>query len=450
MSLALILVLLAAQPEGEPGRVAFEDVNVLPMDAERVLAHQTVSIRDGFIEEISPWRSSKLAPGAKRILGNGDLYLMPGLADMHVHAERSEDLLLYVTHGVTTVLNLGGARGDLVHSIRDKIEKGEILGPHCYVSFIIDGSGLPDIFFVKSAEEARAAVRLAKTNGYDFIKVYNTLSREAFFAIIDEARSQGLAVGGHGVRSVGLKEQLAAGQVMVAHGEEFIYSAFWDKLDEAQVPEVVAWTKASGAYVIPNLSAFNAIARQWGKPAEVREFLRQKTAHDLREDLLLDWLRSRYAKRQGSLSKEAAFLKKLTRALSDAAVPLMTGTDSPVIPGMFPGASEWVDIQLLIDAGLSRFQALSAATRIPGVFIHANVAGAPRFGTVAVGNRADLLLVRGNPLQDISALTRIEGVMLAGRWYPRSVLEEHRKALRARFEQADRIRRNATSGVGAF
>lgn len=442
----------------EAGDTAFVDVNVVPMDSKRVLLHHTVVLRDGLIAQVVPVAEGKVEAGTKVIEGGGKLYLMPGLADLHTHVETAEDLLLYVVHGVTTVLNMGEAPNGFVHVRPKQTETGELLGPHCYVAFLIDGSGKYGHFFVTTPKEARAAVRLAKTNGYDFIKVYNLLSPEAFFAVVDEAQAQHLAVVGHGVESVGLEKQLSAGQVMVAHGEEFLYTTFRHQisagpgdggvsdsagLDEMEIPAAVSFVKKSGAYITPNLSAFVAIARQWGKPAEVVRMLKDAETRNLRPELIRHWADSRYAKRSGSLDREVVFLRKLIKALSDGGVPLMTGTDSPAIPGLFPGKSEHADIEELVTAGLTRFEALSAATRVPGEFIQQFVAGAPKSGTVTAGSRADLLLLRDDPLKSGNALNQIEGVMVGGRWYPKQLLSQRLAAQKQLYERAHRLMHQA-------
>ncbi len=187
-TLQVAALLVAGRALAQAGDTAFVDVNVVPMDRERVLPHQTVVLHDGVIAQVVPVAEKKVEVGTKVINGGGKLYLMPGLADLHTHAETPEDLLLYVAHGVTTVLNMGGASNRFVQIRRQRTETGETLGPHCYAALLIDGSGKLGHFFVTKPEEARAAVRLAKTNGYDFIKVYTYLSADAFFALVDEAR----------------------------------------------------------------------------------------------------------------------------------------------------------------------------------------------------------------------------------------------------------------------
>ena len=103
--------------------------------------------------------------------------------------------------------------------------------------------------------------------------------------------------------------------------------------------------------------------------------------------------------------------------MSDAGVPLILGTDAPTIPGLAPGYAVHEDMRALEDAGLTRYEVLSAATHTPGEMIHRSIPQADTFGTVTEGKRADLILSAGNPLDDLSTLRKPLGVMANGTWY---------------------------------
>jgi hypothetical protein len=405
--------------------MAFVDVQVVPMDRERVLAHQTVLVRGNTIVALGAADRVKVPPEAARVAGHGTAYLLPGLADMHTHVMRTEDLLPYTANGVTTILHMGGAPADLVDHVQESIDAGETVGPQVFFAFMIDGSPALSRFYVRTPEQARAAVRLAKANGYVFIKVYNNVTVEEFAAIVEEGRRQGLPVIGHGVRSVGLPAGLFQGQVMVAHAEEFYYTAFGHHIpnDPAMVSQVVEETFRSGAYVTPNLSTFSTIARQWGRPEVIRDFMQDARIRFMSPDERVDWSDSDYVHREGDIAPILSFLESFTKALADRGVPLLTGTDSPVIPGMLPGYSIHEDLQRLTAAGLTPFQALSAATRVPGEFIARFVPRALPFGEIKPGMRADLLLVSANPLHSLESLRQPLGVMSAGRWRTRQQLD---------------------------
>ncbi|HEX7111361.1 MAG TPA: amidohydrolase, partial [Mizugakiibacter sp.] len=264
-----------AQTPAADTPTAFVAVNVVPMDRERVLRNQTVLVEDGRIVAIG--RKVAVPKGARIVDGHGRAYLSPGLADMHMHADTAEALKVYLANGVTSVLNMGGASPEFVAQLRPAVNAGKRPGPHVYAAFIVDGSPRYGHFFVTTPEEARWTVRLAKTNGYDFIKVYNDLSPECFQALVDEGRVQHLPVVGHGVRSVGLERQLDAGQLMVAHAEEFLYTVFKTAADAppgsapdaAQIPGAIAFVQRDHAFVTADLNTYATIARQWGRPEVV-------------------------------------------------------------------------------------------------------------------------------------------------------------------------------------
>jgi len=420
---------VAQSDSSKPGKsVLFEHVNVVPMDTERVLPDEAVLVQGGTIRAIA--KRIEVPPGTEVVDGHGTEYLSPGLADMHVHSDTRRDMILFLANGVTTILNMGHARAGFVDSTRPALNRGELPGPHVYVAFMVDGSPEYNEFFVRTPAEARAVVQLAKTNGYDFVKVYNNLSPECFHALAEEGRTLGMPLVGHGVTQVGIEKQLAAGQMMVAHAEEYLYTVFkYPTADPGtaaptvdQIPGAVAFTKKDGAYVTADLNTYATIARQWGKLEQLDRLLASPEVRFLDPDDRLAWRASSYVKRNGDLSARVEFLKKFILALNQAGVPLLAGTDSPPIPGLVPGFALHQDLQALQQAGLSPFAVLSTATRTPGEFIAKAKPGEQHFGTVAVGNRADLVLTSGNPLEDLSTLRTPRGVMADGHWYSASEL----------------------------
>lgn len=436
--LLLLLTVLCPGLACADSPLAFVDVNVVPMDRERVLKHQTVLVQDKTILQIGPARKVTIPQDAQRVEGNGTAYLLPGLADMHVHVSEPDDLTLYIANGVTTVLHMGSDPIAAVGVLSRDIESAPIASPRIFFAFKLHGGGQG--LTVATPELARSAVQLAKANGYDFIKVYNELSPAVFTAIVDEAKRHGMGVIGHGVRAIGLPEALFKGQIMVAHAEEFLYTAFENTIDRARIKDVVSDTLRSGAWLTPTLSTNDVITRQWGRPEQVRQYLHDPRAAFMTPNVRADWVNASYAQAEQPASERAedvlAFLGEFTVALQDEGVPLLVGTDSPNVPGMYPGYSVHHELRSLVKTGLTPYEALSAATRAPGEFIARNAPRAGRFGTVTQGLRADLLLVEKDPFLSLETLEAPLGVMKAGRWFPRAQLSALLEQGKAKYEIA--------------
>lgn len=422
-SLALSSVCAASEPK----ITAFTHVNVIPMDRDRVLTDQTVLIDDGVIAAIG--REVRVPSGARVIDGEGK-FLSPGLADMHTHSDTREDMKVYLANGVTTLLNLGGASSDFIDQLMPLLNRGERPGPHVYAALRIDGTPQYGQFIVKTPQEARWTVRLAKTNGYRFIKVYNNLSPAAFAAASDEARKQGIGLAGHHLEAVPFEREVEGGHFLVAHLEEVMYGLFKSPENDplvappdSTITKAVDLLKRNHAFVVADLVTFETIAEQWGRPDVVAGYFARPAAAYVPPQWRLYWRREDYDKRKGSLGPRALFIARLAKALVDAGVPIVSGTDAPTIPGIVPGVSLHDNLDRLVAAGLTRFQAMSTATRVPGEFIDQSIGDTPRFGEVRPGYRADLILSDSNPLDDLGTLRRPVGVMSHGRWYDRKELQ---------------------------
>jgi hypothetical protein len=452
-----------ASPTPQPNThavTAFTHVCVLPMDTNRVLREQTVLVRDGKIAAVGP--SVPIPTDATVVDGHGTACLSPGLADMHIHTDTVEDMKLFLANGVTTVLNMGHASEGFMDHVRAAINSGELPGPYVYVGLLVDGSAQFDNLFVTTAAEARAIVDIAKTNGYDFIKVYNDLSPACFQAIIEEGQRQHVPIIGHGVTRVGLEKQLAMGQIMVAHTEEFLYTVFshpdlsapnpaiLDPIppNPADIPRVIAFLKLDKAFVTADLNTYATIAHLWGKPDVLQAFMRAPEMRYLSPVRRMKWSKSGYVERGGSVDANLEFLQRFTKNMADAGVLLITGTDTPSIPGLLPGYSLHDDMDTLEAAGLSRYQILAAATRTPGELVRRSIRGSDSFGTIAVGNRADLVLSAANPLDDLSTLRKPLGVMAKGKWYSQGDLQALLDQVDKEYNDVAAAGRDAVTFVG--
>ena len=422
--------------------VAFVNVNVVPMNEDRVLARQTVVVKDGVIAALGPADKIKVPPGALRIDGRGK-YLLPGLADMHVHFEAFDEqatnvmLKLFVANGVTTVLNLYGTPSFL--TLRERVAQGDTLGPAIYTSGpFISNAPAPS----PTPEEVERQVVAHKRAGYDLIKIHGNFSREAYHKLFEVSRREDIRVIGHLPRNLGIDAAFEEKQDAIAHAEEYLYAYFFFKpttspadgsqaaqlrwiADQAsRIPSVAQATASAGIWVSPTLTVYSGIARQVD---DIESVLKRPEMKYLPRSISSQFQASnnRYVKR---FKKETApgffaradLLSKLVKGLRDAGVRMLAGTDTAV-PSVVPGFSLHDELRELVAAGLTPYEALRTATANPAEFLRTD-----KFGTVTVGKAADLILVDGDPLKDINNASRRTGVMTRGRWFTE---EELRKML---------------------
>jgi len=422
--------------------VAFVNVNVVPLDSERVLTSQTVIVKDGLIVAIGKSDKVKVPPEALRIDGQGK-YLMPGLADMHVHLEAFNQpaniamLRLFVANGVTTVLNLFGTPGHL--ELRERIKRGEVLGPTVFTSgpYISNSPAPPP-----PPEEVERAVIAQKRAGYDIIKIHGDFSREAYHKVFEVARREGMRVIGHLPRNLGIEAAFEEKQDAIAHAEEYLYAYFFYKpltspadstrdarlkwiADQAtRIPSVAEATARAGIWVSPTLAVYRGIGLQVNDIDSILNRPEMKYLPPL--------IASRFAPANNTYVQrfkkdsapvflaQADLLSKLVKGLRDAGVKLLAGTDTPV-PSVVPGFSLHDELRELAASGLTPYESLRTATANAAEFLRTD-----KFGMVAEGKAADLILLEANPLKDVSNASRRVGVMLRGRWFSE---EELRKML---------------------
>src|SRR5690606_33973863 len=195
------------------------------------------------------------------------------------------------------------------------------------------------------------------------------------------------------------------------------------------------------------LVTYEAIARQWGRPEVVESFLRSPESRYLPPQMRVSWPRQGYSRRDGSLDARLQFLRRFTKAMDEAGVPLLSGTDAPSIPGLVTGFALHRNLAALVEAGFTPHAALATATRTPGEFLRRHRPELPLSGVVAVGTRADLLLVATDPLLDLQTLASPPGVMADGRRYPRGDLAARKAAIRAAYAAAAASAREAEAGA---
>jgi imidazolonepropionase-like amidohydrolase len=422
---------------------AFIHVAVVPMDRERVLADSTVLVVDGRIREVGPAAAVAVPRDATVIDGRGR-YLMPGLADMHAHTWEEADFPLLLANGVTTIRNMFGGPTHL--RWRERIAAGELASPTIYTSGpIIDGN--PPIWpgaVVENADQARRVVAEQQAAGYDFLKVYARLSRESYDTVILEAKAQGMLVAGHVPDAVGLHAALRSGIESIEHlsGYEMLArkeirsgeEASWARLDESQFASIARETATSGTWNCPTLVLFQHRVAP-GESEYLRKLLARPEMRYVSPAIVRSWYpennylkNSTPARAASSREKGDVMRKKLVKALHDAGARLLLGTDYGN-PFVVPGFSLQLELRNFVDAGLSPFQAIRAGTSGAAEFMNA----ASEWGTVAVGRRADLILLEDNPLEDVSTISKPAGVMMRGKWHSHAELMSELEKLAQRF-----------------
>jgi imidazolonepropionase-like amidohydrolase len=414
-------------------QLAIVGVTVIPMTDAAALPDRTVIVRDGRIAAIGPRRRLRVPAGAQQIDGRGR-YLMPGLADMHVHLEYIEDpdvLKLFVASGVTTVRSMDGR--PYVLEWRERVRRGELIGPRIVTAGpIIDGSppARDDNLAVADAAAAQGAVASQAAAGYDFIKLYSNLSREAYAAAVAEARRRGLRVAGHVPRAVPLDTALGA-QWSIEHLGDFASAVAADggpptpgwarralaaPLDGQRLDALARRLAAAQVWVVPTAVQQD---RWLAPPATVRGWLAEPSIRSLPPSVLAQWRAPLERLSERMDDEDWAMLERARRnrlavitALHRAGVRLAIGSDTPN-PFVAMGASVHLELANFVAAGLSPADALKAAT-VNAARMLGLESGQ---GTVEVGKRADLLLLVRNPLEDAVNASAISGVVLGGRWF---------------------------------
>jgi len=444
-------------PVRAAGAYAFVDVSVLPMDRDRVLTGQTVVVRDGRIAALGPSSSVRVPADAQRIDARGK-FLMPGLAEMHAHVqgpaappELNRDIMfLYIANGVTTIRAMLGAPNQLV--LREQLKKGEVLGPTMFVAApSLNGTSAPN------PDTAMKLVRAHKAAGYDLLKLHPGLSRATYDSAVKVAREVGITFGGHVSQQVGIDRTLEVRQSTVDHLDGYVEGAVADPLKRRimspteQVPfsewmagvtdeklrELARRTKDAGVWNVPTMflweSLFGAFAPE---SAAVRPEMKYAP-----KQWVTGWINQKKGQvqnqAQGGITPELAQQlltqrRKLLKTLADVGAPLLMGTDSPQMFNV-PGFALHRELRLMGESGLTPFQVLESGTKNVGLYVERDLKQDGKFGTIAVGNWADLVLLDANPLQSLDNVTQRAGVMVRGRWVPKSEIDAGLASLAARY-----------------
>ena len=447
-----LTLLLCTTVSAEP--LLIHNVNVVDVDGDRVLRDRQVLVEDGIVVSIDDGSARTPVGGVTPIDGRGG-YLLPGLADMHVHLEYFDNpdmLWLFLANGVTLVRQMDGR--PYLLDWRERIRRGELPGPEIVTAGpIVDGERPVDPEFAAagSKAQARRIVEQQHRDGYDFIKVYHGLKAGALNAVLDAAADKGLPVAGHVPFRVGLERVLKDGRFKsVEHLDGYddlvqpldspmLEGWNWRKMimalpvDEQRLQRVARITAESGIWNTPTLIVKDW---RWLRPSELEQHKQREELRFLEDNIVDAWDPTAWTDHRGQLYRsfgveefadiEQGFVnsQRIVSALHEHDAGLLAGTDTPN-PYIVPGFSLHRELEHLVGAGLTPAEALATSTTNVARYL-----GRERdVGCVAPGCRANLILVADNPLDDIRKLRTIQAVLLGQRWIPRDELQRHLNSL---------------------
>ncbi len=439
--------------------IVFEHATVIDATGAPPKKDFSVAVRDGRIVSVTP--QADAVPGAIVIDATGK-FMIPGLWDMHVHITTPQIMFpLLVANGIMGVREMySGAALSTIREWRLLPDAPRILAPGFIDGPLMTGN-LPDAVAVANAQQARAAVRALKADGADFLKVYNSVPRVAFLALMQEARAAGIAVAGHVPEEVSPLEASVAGMRSEEHLNNILLNASRDevrlraervammydpKISGEQRLRLLAWPLLAGlvdTYDDKKAAAlFQAFVKNgtWQTPTLaildgfVHELDEESVSDPRRRFLPKVWTDSwdprviYYLKDQSPAEYEVLHqrmrmlltrYRKLVGDMHRAGVELLAGTDTNPLNPVLPGWGLHEELALLAESGLTNMQALQTATRNPARYFGI----LEETGTVEEGKSADLILLDADPLEDIRNTQKINTVVMRGHYYSRADLD---------------------------
>lgn len=408
------------------------------------LADATVLVRDGRVVAMGE-RSRIDVPTGTQVVDAAGKWVIPGLWDMHVHLTYATELAMPVllANGVTGVRDMGGDLAWL-RELEDRRAAGEVTGPRVFMAGpVVDGPkpGAPHRITVETAAEGRAAADSIHAAGTGFIKVHNGVPPEAYFALLDRAAELGIPVAGHVPLRVRPAAAVRAGHEGVEHFVTIYEGTLARELEgiegmaqyaETELDTLARAFGASGAYLTPTAYVYLVRARR-GELQEDRDPRLRYVARSLQERWD-EWFPIRDVDRDPRTAEVRERFYRIglqtVAALHDHGVPILAGTDLTARDAL-PGFHLHDELESLVQAGLTPAEALAAATTTP-----ARVLRADTLGGIAVGHRADFVILDADPREDIGNTRRIVAVVADGRFYDRAALDALLAEAAARAEQS--------------
>lgn len=399
------------------GTLAIINANLIDGTGKAVLRDAIVLVEAGRIKAVGT-RSSMAVPKGARIFDAQGKYLLPGLWDMHAHFEQVEWGPLYLAAGVTTVRDVGN-EFDFIKSVRDSIAEGRGLGPRMLLAGIVDGDGNFAIGIVRAnnADEARAVVKKYHDANFQQIKIYSSMKPDVLKAVCDEAHRLGMTVTGHIPQGMNAIQGVEAGMDQINH-IQYLPRVLWPKGYKPQpnsVPDidlnsegsktVFQFFKDHKTVFDPTMVVFEWLFHSSAVPFAQIEPGAAKLPAQLFAPINNTGLPpERAAWGQANID----LYLRIIGALHREGLTIVAGTDQVV-----PGHSVRRELELYVKAGFTPMEAIQAATIVPARVMKVD----QDLGTVEAGKFADLILVDGDPLKDISNLRNTRFVITRGNIY---------------------------------
>lgn len=425
--------------------------NVTIVDvADGTRAHNQSISFDG--DRIIAIGRSPLGGPGRRVDGTG-LFVLPGFWDMHVHSHRERRWTyhypLFRAFGITGVRDAGTHLGSgLAHRAQATVDP---LAPRViWGSPIVDGAPPVNNFGLSAEDEtsARILVRELHGLGFDFLKVYDRLSPEAYYGLTSEARRLGMPVEGHVPLALSPDHVVASGQRLIDHLTliaegcsprtlSVIHAKNAENPRESDGLSILMTNEVASAMADFDIRIckplFDRLARKrvWQVPTfvQLEAFVSPTAPPDwqVRRDyvspgLRADWESSVKEADPAALANGRKILDiqlSMLKPMADAGVPILAGTDSSSEMWVFAGFSLHRELELFVEAGLSPLQAIRTATLNPRVYA-GHDRGKP---LIRPGERADLVLFAADPTADIGGLATIRGVVARGLYHDRASLD---------------------------
>ena len=415
------------------------DVTIVDVEMGSLVPGQTVIIVKDRIDKIGAHGTIQIPQGSTIIDGHG-LYLMPGLVDAHVHYFDAPVFgRLMIANGVLLVRDMGNPN-EYILPLRDELNQGKTLGPEMIATgSILDGNPplIPQISLgLNTPEEARTVVRQQTESGVDMIKVYSTLDRDVFLAIVEESDKYGIKVVGHVPDSIYIEDAAAAGLDSMEHwfgfekiianslgepvnlsysgmGSQAYYFERLGEIDPAVLQDIYQRLRVNGLTVVPTVVTFKDFPGM-----DMLETGILPGGEYITQNLLAIW-KSQWAGQNDIPDSLWQNWSQMVNGLNQAGVPLMVGTDL-MVPGIIPGFSVHEEMAIWQEAGIPSADILRSATFVPAQFMGLG----DRLGSISEGKTASMVLVRANPLENIHNAQQIESVFLRGQYFSREDLDQ--------------------------